>query len=59
MRIFRFKLGRKDRRYFSILMSAFSFVFWYGNLSVFSASVIVNIELVSDGIEVTGADKIF
>ena len=40
-------------------MIAFTFVFWCGNFSVFSASVIVNIELVSNGIEITGADKIF
>ena len=40
-------------------MIAFTFVFWCGNLSVFPASVIVSIEVVSDGIEVTGADKIF
>ena len=59
MSVSRFKLGRKDWRYFSILMIAFIFVFWCGNLSVFSASVIVSIELVSNGIEITGADKIF
>ena len=40
-------------------MIAFTFVFWCGNFSVFSASVIVNIELVSNGIEITGADKIY
>ena len=40
-------------------MIAFTFVFWCGNLSVFSASVTVSVEEVYNGIEITGADKIF